>query len=68
MIYRLIARNLTFCEGPLAKCQEELTNISRMISAGLSTDFQLEEFAIVWVRDSEEEVPQKQSSAPQSTF
>lgn len=47
MTYRLIARNRIFCEGNLSECQKTLTGISRMISAGLSTDFKVNEFLIV---------------------
>jgi len=47
MSYRLIARDRIFCEGTLAECQDALTGISNMISAGFSTSFQLEEFLIV---------------------
>jgi|LakMenE18May11ns_1017448.scaffolds.fasta_scaffold9957519_3 hypothetical protein len=47
MTYRLIARDRVFCEGTLNECQKTLTDISQMISAGLSTDFQVEEFVIL---------------------
>jgi hypothetical protein len=47
MDYKLIARDRVFCEGTLLECQEALTGISQMISAGLSTDFQVEEFIIM---------------------
>ena len=47
MAYKLIARDRVFCEGTLAECQKTLTGISHMISAGLSTSFQVEEFLIV---------------------
>jgi hypothetical protein len=47
MEYKLIARDRVFCEGTLNECQKTLTGISQMISAGLSTDFQVEEFVIV---------------------
>ena len=47
MAYRLIARDRVFCEGTLAECQKTLTGISHMISAGLSTNFHVEEFLIV---------------------
>jgi hypothetical protein len=47
MTYRLIARDRVFCEGTLSECQKTLTGISQMISAGVSTDFQVEEFLIV---------------------
>jgi hypothetical protein len=47
MIYRLTARDRVFCEGTLSECQKCLTGITQMISAGLSTDFQVEEFEIV---------------------
>jgi hypothetical protein len=47
MVYRLIARDRVFCEGDLAHCQGALTDIHNMISAGFSTDFQLEEFLII---------------------
>jgi hypothetical protein len=47
MVYKLIARDRVFCEGELAQCQETLTGIHNMISAGLSTDFQVEDFLIV---------------------
>lgn len=54
MEYKLIARDRVFCEGTLSECQKTLTGISQMISAGLSTDFQVEEFLIVTVIDSED--------------
>ena len=47
MTYRLIARDRVFCKGTLSECQKTLTGISQMISAGVSTDFQVEEFLIV---------------------
>jgi hypothetical protein len=47
MDYKLIARDRVFCEGTLSECQKTLTGISQMISAGLSTDFQIEEFLIM---------------------
>jgi hypothetical protein len=47
MPYKLIARDRVFCEGSLSECQKCLTGISQMMSAGLSTDFQVEEFLIV---------------------
>ena len=47
MPYRLIARDRVFCEGTLSECQKTLTGISQMMSAGLSTDFQIEEFLIM---------------------
>ena len=47
MNYKLIARDRVFCEGTLSECQKTLTGISQMMSAGLSTDFQVEEFLIV---------------------
>lgn len=47
MPYKLIARDRVFCEGTLSECQKTLTGISHMISAGLSTDFQVEEFVII---------------------
>jgi hypothetical protein len=47
MVYKLIAKDRVFCEGELAQCQETLTGIHNMISAGLSTDFQVEDFLIV---------------------
>lgn len=47
MEYKLIARDRVFCEGTLNECQKCLTGISQMISAGLSTDFHVEEFVIV---------------------
>jgi hypothetical protein len=47
MDYRLIARDRVFCEGTLSECQKTLTGIAQMISAGLSTDFSVEEFLIV---------------------
>lgn len=47
MTYRLIARDRVFCEGTLSECQKTLTGISQMISAGLSTSFDVEEFLIV---------------------
>ena len=53
MVYRLTARDRIFCEGTLAVCQNNLTEISRMISAGLATDFQLEEFLIVYVKEKQ---------------
>lgn len=47
MAYKLIARDRVFCEGTLAECQKTLTGISHMISAGLSTSFDVEEFVII---------------------
>lgn len=47
MTYKLTARNRVFCDGTLTECQKTLTGISQMISAGFSTDFQLEEFVII---------------------
>ena len=47
MVYKLIARERVFCEGTLSECQKTLTGISQMISAGFSTDFQVEEFLII---------------------
>lgn len=47
MTYRLIARDRIFCEGSLNECQECLTELSKMIRAGLSTEIQLEEFLII---------------------
>jgi hypothetical protein len=47
MDYKLIARDRVFCEGTLSECQKTLTGISQMIHAGLSTDFQVEEFLIM---------------------
>lgn len=47
MAYRLIARDLIFCEGSLADCQNSLKQISEMIRAGFSTDFTIEEFLII---------------------
>jgi hypothetical protein len=47
MPYKLIARDRVFCEGSLSECRKCLTGISQMMSAGLSTDFQVEEFLIV---------------------
>lgn len=47
MEYKLIARDKVFCEGTLRECQKTLTGISQMIHAGLSTDFQVEEFLII---------------------
>ena len=47
MEYRLIARDRVFCEGTLSECQETLTGISQMIHAGLSTDFQVQDFLII---------------------
>ena len=55
MVYKLIARDRVFCEGTLSECEKTLTGISQMISAGFSTDFQLEEFLIEDVRDCENE-------------
>ena len=46
MVYKLIARDRVFCEGTLSECQKCLTGISQMISAGFSTDFQVEEFEV----------------------
>lgn len=46
MVYRLIAKERTFCEGSFAECKEALTDISNMIHAGLSTTYQLTEFTI----------------------
>ncbi len=53
MTYRLIARDRVFCEGTLNECQKTLTDISQMISAGLSTNFQVEEFLIVYKEDKQ---------------
>jgi hypothetical protein len=47
MDYKLIARDRVFCEGTLSECQKTLTGIAQMIHAGLSTDFQVQEFLIV---------------------
>lgn len=47
MVYKLIARERVFCEGSLDECQKTLTEITQMISAGLTTDFQIEEFLIL---------------------
>jgi hypothetical protein len=47
MVYKLIARERVFCEGSLDECQKTLTEITQMISAGLTTDFQVEEFLIL---------------------
>lgn len=47
MVYKLIARERVFCEGSLDECQKTLTEISQMISAGLTTDFQVDEFMII---------------------
>ena len=49
MQYKLIARERVFCEGSLIECQKTLTEISQMISAGLTTDFQVEDFMIVYL-------------------
>jgi hypothetical protein len=46
MGYRLTARDRVFCEGTLAECQKSFTELSQMISAGINTDFQIEEFSI----------------------
>lgn len=51
MTYRLMARDRVFCEGTLNECQKTLTDISQMICAGLSTDFQIEEFTIQWSKE-----------------
>ena len=51
MVYKLIARDRTFCEGSKAECQKALTDISMMMDI-FSTDFEVEEFVIV--RDSDE--------------
>ena len=53
MTYRLIARDRVFCEGTLPECQKTLTDISQMMSAGLSTDFQVEDFLIVYKGEKE---------------
>jgi hypothetical protein len=53
MVYKLIARDRVFCEGTLSECQKCLTGISQMISAGFSTDFQVQEFLIKNVSNSE---------------
>lgn len=55
MAYRLIARDRVFCEGTLSECQKTLTGISHMISAGFSTDFQIEEFLILGASDVRQE-------------
>ena len=55
MVYKLTARDRVFCEGTLSECQKSLTGISQMISAGFSTDFQIDEFLIEDVRDCENE-------------
>lgn len=52
MDYKLIARDRVFCEGTLSECQKCLTGIAQMISAGFSTDFQVQEFLIM-VNDCE---------------
>ena len=54
MNYKLIARDRVFCEGTLSECQKTLTGISQMMSAGLSTDFQVQEFLIVNTCEKEE--------------
>lgn len=46
MPYRLTARDRVFCEGTLAECQKQFTELSQMIHAGIKTDFQVEEFSI----------------------
>lgn len=51
MVYKLIARDRVFCEGTFSECEKTFTGISQMISAGFSTEFQVEEFIIV--RDGE---------------
>jgi hypothetical protein len=57
MPYRLIAKDCVFCEGDLIQCQETLTNIHRMIHAGLSTDFQVEDFIIIdYTQDEKNEL------------
>jgi hypothetical protein len=53
MVYKLTARDRVFCEGTLSECQKSLTGISQMISAGFSTDFQVDEFLIEHVNDCE---------------
>lgn len=52
MPYKLIARDRVFCEGEFEQCQQTLTGIHNMISAGLSTDFQVEEFLIVYSEET----------------
>ncbi len=52
MVYKLIARDRVFCEGELAQCQETLTGIHNMISAGFSTDFQVEDFLIIYSEET----------------
>lgn len=54
MVYKLIARDRVFCEGTLSECEKALTGISQMISAGFSTDFQINEFSITDVRDCDD--------------
>ena len=46
MVYRLIARDRTFCEGTMAQCQKALSDISMVLDI-YSTDFAIEEFVIV---------------------
>jgi hypothetical protein len=55
MTYRLIARDRVFCEGSFSECEKCLTGISQMICAGLSTDFQVEEFKILKDKYSKKE-------------
>lgn len=46
MVYKLIARDRTFCEGTEDECQACLTNISMMMDI-FCTDFDVDEFLIV---------------------
>jgi hypothetical protein len=47
MVYRLIARDRTFCEGTYADCKNAFTGVSNMINAGFTTAFEVSDFCIV---------------------
>jgi hypothetical protein len=47
MVYRLIARDRTFCEGTYADCKKAFTGVSNMINAGFTTAFEISDFCIV---------------------
>jgi hypothetical protein len=45
-MYRLTARDRTFCEGTMAECQKTLSDISMMMDI-VSIDYEIEEFVII---------------------
>jgi len=60
MPYKLIARDKVFCEGTLSECQKTLTGISKMIHAGFSTNFEIDEFMISNANANENKTTWKQ--------